>query len=255
YQEYWISPLHHSSFSSLHATESLDLLNKALLAGKQALQQAQYIVITWGTARIYTLKETGSIVGNCHKVPARYFERSMLQVETIVSAYSQLIKKLKTLNASLKLIFTISPIRHSHDGFVENQLSKSSLFVALHELKTQHLEISYFPSYEIIMDDLRDYRFYEADMIHPNNQAIEYIWEHFRETYFSASAIQLMQQIKSIQKASQHQVFHPKSLAHQKFIATQLSKIDHLISRYPFLDLSWERQHFLNELSSSSDRH
>lgn len=254
YEQRWFSYFHHSSFASRNATESLDRLNHALNLGKQKLKKSSYLVITWGSAWVYHLKGSGALVANCHKVPARYFERRLLSVEMIVSYYLKWIQKLERFNPELKLIFTVSPVRHTRDGFIENQWSKSTLLLALHQLQTQHPSISYFPSYEIMMDDLRDYRFYEPDLIHPNTQAIDYIWEHFQKTYFSEASIHFMQQIESLQKASQHQPFDWESEAHQQFIAIQLTKIEKLKAEYPFLDFTSEQRQLLQKPTSISDR-
>lgn len=228
HNERWHSFEVHSDLSNSDRQELLETLNKAITETHKQLKEATHIIITLGTSWIYKNIESNEVVANCHKVPQKQFEKQLLSVEIIQKSIQNTIEAVQTLNPNINFIFTISPVRHIKDGFVENQLSKSHLFAALNQvLKTEHskLNTEYFPSYEIMMDELRDYRFYGEDMLHPNQIAIDYIWKLFSENYISPESFLTMKEVDEIQKSLRHRSFNPESEQHQKFLAKLQQKI------------------------------
>lgn len=229
YNERWHSFEVHSDLSNADRQELLETLNKAVTETNKKIKEATHIIITFGTSWIYRNIESTEIAANCHKVPQKQFSKELLSVEVIQKSIQNTIDLIQTLNPNINFIFTISPVRHIKDGFVENQLSKSHLFTALHSaLNTEHLKLNteYFPSYEIMMDELRDYRFYKEDMLHPNQIAIDYIWKLFSENYISQESISTMQEVDEIQKSLRHRSFNPESEQHQKFLAKLQQKMN-----------------------------
>lgn len=229
YNERWHSYEVHSDLSNRDRQELLETLNKAISETYKHLKEATHIIITFGTSWIYRNIESNEIVANCHKVPQKQFSKELLPVDVIQKSIQNTIDCIVSLNPGINFIFTVSPVRHIKDGFAENQLSKSHLFAALHQvLKTHHSQLityNYFPSYEIMMDELRDYRFYAEDMLHPNQIAIDYIWKLFSENYISETSILTMQEVSEIQKSLLHRSFNPESEQHQKFLAKLQEKI------------------------------
>lgn len=239
FNDEWISWDHHSSFSGPDRNEVLDHINENLENSSEFLKKASRIFISLGTARVYRLRRTGNVVCNCHKVPAKEFTRELLEIDTITDAYSGLIESLLQFNPSLKIIFTVSPVRHWKDGAHGNQLSKSILHLAADRIISAHPEVcGYFPSYEILLDDLRDYRFYDKDLLHPSEQAIDYLWEKFTGCYFDRETIKIMAEIEDIVKASQHRFKDPQSAASKKFLLKQMQKLENLKIKMPYLN--WE---------------
>ncbi|MFN3941464.1 MAG: GSCFA domain-containing protein [Flavobacterium sp.] len=202
----------HSKNGHENLEEALNLANLKLQKAHDFLLNATHICITFGTAWVYELKESKDLVANCHKMPASLFEKKLLGVEEIQTSISKMMQLIHQINPKASIVFTISPVRHLKDGFVENQLSKSHLFAALHSINHQLTTINYFPSYEIMMDDLRDYRFYGADMIHPNPIAIDYIWEKFSEVYFSEITRYQMEIIGHWQKLKSHRTLNSSKI-------------------------------------------
>ncbi|MBE7442361.1 MAG: GSCFA domain-containing protein [Flavobacteriales bacterium] len=233
----WFSFDHHGSFSSFNQQECLTKINNEITCAYQHLQETKTIVITLGTAWVYENIENKKLVANCHKIPAKNFTKRLLSVEEIVHHFSALANKLNKIN----FLFTVSPVRHVSDGLHENNISKSVLHLAIHQLTSQHKNCSYFAAYEMIIDELRDYRFYKEDMIHPTPQAINYVWEKFVDTYFANETKNLILKIDKILSATQHKPFNFDSEAHQKFISDQLSLIDELTKNHPFLNLEKEK--------------
>ncbi|HLA55682.1 MAG TPA: GSCFA domain-containing protein, partial [Flavobacterium sp.] len=179
---------------------------------------------------VYTNIDSGEIVANCHKVPQKQFGKILLSVDSIRESLANVIALLKNNNPEINIIFTVSPVRHIKDGFAENQWSKSNLISAVHQALS--LNQTYFPSYEIMMDELRDYRFYAEDMLHPNQIAIDYIWERFSETHISTAALSVMEEIGNIQKALAHKPFSPDSAQHRDFLQKLQGRIAELQSRH-----------------------
>ena len=207
------------------------------------------VFITFGTALVFKETRTQRIVANCHKQPANAFTRAALSVQEIVEVYVDLLPQLFEQQPDLKLIFTVSPIRHWRSGVVENQQSKATLILAVHEiiatLKAQYpKQISYFPAYELMLDDLRDYRFYGADLQHPNSLAVQYIWEKFATAYLNSKTLEQLPEFEKLKKAVNHQIDTPLTPDQRAFVATQLKKIEALDKRFPHLNFSTERQHF-----------
>tara|TARA_R110002012_G_scaffold322109_1_gene555992 strand:+ start:15004 stop:15957 length:954 start_codon:yes stop_codon:yes gene_type:complete len=227
----------HSDLSSSSKEQLLLQLNQGLDKTLEQLKKATHIVITLGTAWVYETRLSNTIVANCHKVPQKEFSKKLLSVEAIEMSLTHTIALMNSVNDTLQFIFTVSPVRHLKDGFTENQLSKAHLMAALHKIiQAPPLGLrGLFPSYEIMMDELRDYRFYAEDMIHPNSIAIQYIWEKFNYVWISKAAQSTMLEIDSIQKGLQHKSFHPDSEAHQQFLKNLETKMQSLQKQLPFL--------------------
>ncbi|QKJ62710.1 GSCFA domain-containing protein [Flavobacterium sp. M31R6] len=230
YNERWHSFEVHSDLSHSDATELLENLNQILRETKKRLEEATHIIITYGTSWVYRSIEKDTIVANCHKVPQKQFAKELLSVEISTGSIKNTINLIQSLNPNCNFIFTVSPVRHLKDGFVENQRSKSHLITTIHNLQSE-----YFPSYEIMMDELRDYRFYADDMVHPSQVAIDYIWEQFKESTISETAYPTMDAVESIQKGLQHRPFNPQSENHKKFEVNLQSKIATLVAQYSFM--------------------
>lgn len=215
----------HSELSYPSAEESLHEINKQLKLTKNCLKESDYLFITFGTAWVYRLKENAEIVANCYKQPPENFDKELLDIQAIYLSYKKLIPELISLNPKLKIIFTLSPVRHLKDGFHENQLSKSTLLLAIEKILGEFTSCSYFPAYEILMDDLRDYRFYAEDLVHPNQTAINYIWQKFSIYYFTLESHQILEEIAKINASMDHRAFNPQSKEHQKFLKNLQDKI------------------------------
>lgn len=236
FNERWHCYEVHSELSDADAEVFLSKLNQILLDTQKQLQQATHIIITYGTSWVYRHIETNAIVANCHKVPQKQFSKELLSIDSIQKAIQNTVSLIATLNPKCNFIFTVSPVRHLKDGFVENQVSKAHLIAAIYATtNTKQQTLNYFPSYEIMMDELRDYRFYADDMIHPSPMAIDYIWERFAATQIAASAITTMELVQTIQKGLAHRPFNPNSESHQKFEANLKEKIATLEAQYSFM--------------------
>ena len=201
------------------------------------------MIITLGTAWVYRLRSTGKIVSNCHKLPEKMFDRQMLSVDEITAEWKSILLSLWEQNPELKILFTVSPIRHWKDGAHGNQLSKATLLLAVEQLQKDFPEqTAYFPAYEIMMDELRDYRFYADDMLHPSLQAVEYIWERFTETMLSRETQAILKEWKDIQKAINHKPFQPESEAYKHFISQTLLKMERINKKFPSFDSTKEME-------------
>ena len=232
---------HHGRFSSPSETECLENINGRLFSSAEIIRKARRMIITLGTAWVYRLRSTGKIVSNCHKLPEKMFDRQMLSVDEITTEWKSLLLSLWEQNPELKILFTVSPIRHWKDGAHGNQLSKATLLLAVEQLQKDFPEqTAYFPAYEIMMDELRDYRFYADDMLHPSLQAVEYIWERFTETMLSRETQAILKEWKDIQKAINHKPFQPKSEAYKHFISQTLLKMERLNEKFPYFDMTNE---------------
>lgn len=237
----WFSWDHHGSFSGTDADAALDRMNTAAREGADALAAADYAVITFGTAWLYELASTGGTVANCHKQPSRLFVRRRLTVGEITETYSSVIEGLLKDKA---VIFTISPVRHLKDGFEANSLSKAILRTAIGELADRFDNVFYFPAFEIVTDDLRDYRFYDGDMVHPTPQAVDYIWEKFTLWCMDAGTRSLLQRIEAVARAMEHRSIHPGSAADNAFRAAMLANVVALKNELPHIDFSPEEKRF-----------
>jgi hypothetical protein len=218
----------HSDFSALNKNDLSQQIEQVVLNTHQFLKTARRVVLTYGTAWTYVAKTTGAVVANCHKVPSNEFTKSLLSVQEIQDSFNQFHNALRDLNPDARVILTVSPVRHIKDTLELNAVSKSILRVACHEISENHDNVDYFPSFEIMMDDLRDYRFYGSDMIHPSADAEQYIWKKFIESYIDKEATSFMNEFEKVLKALDHRPFHPESAAHQRFLIDTLSKLEKL---------------------------
>lgn len=223
----------HSELSNSDKDAFLESLNDLINSTNKQLNDSTHIIITLGTSWVYRNIETNEIVANCHKVPQKQFTKELLSIETIVQSLESILFHVSILNPNCNFIFTVSPVRHIKDGFVENTLSKAHLIAGIHNLKLETRNSQYFPAYEIMMDELRDYRFYTEDMLHPNQTAIDYIWIKFFENYISESEFGLMNQICEIQRALKHRPFNPNTANHQNFLASIDTKILKIQEKLP----------------------
>lgn len=234
HNEMWHCFNAHSELSHLRKEALLENLNESLDKVRSQIYNSTHVIITYGTAWAYRAITTGKMVANCHKVPQSRFTKELLAVETIQSGMADTITMIRKANPKCAIIFTVSPVRHIKDGFVENQRSKAHLITAIHRVLDEHkMQAAYFPSYEIMMDELRDYRFYSDDMLHPNTTAIEYIWKRFVETHLSATTHTVMEEVGHIRKALQHKSFHPDSESHKRFLEKLQSQIQQLREKFP----------------------
>jgi len=215
YNEQYFNFEQHTSLNSNSKNEHLKKLNDIVITTHQYLKTTDYLFITFGTAFVYEHIENKKIVANCHKIPNTQFEKKRLSTKQILDAFSNIINGVNAFNPNCKIIFTVSPVRHWKDGVIENQRSKATLHLAIDYLQHQFSQASYFPSYEIVMDDLRDYRFFEKDMLHPNEQAIEYIWQKFSSCYFDEETNKLNQTIEALLNQFNHKPFNKNSEAHK----------------------------------------
>ena len=224
----------HSDLRSGSSEKLLHLLNQRLKETKTNLEESSHIIITLGTAWVYEDNSSGKTVANCHKVPQKQFTKKLLSVAEIEASLQNITSLIQNVNPKAQIIFTISPVRHLKDGFVENQQSKAHLFTGLHQAMNGR-GVSYFPSYEIMMDELRDYRFYGKDMVHPNLLAVDYIWERFKSVWISSKSYSVMDEVDAVQKGLRHRPFNPDSEGHQKFKTSLRAKITYLQERFPFM--------------------
>lgn len=225
----------HSSLSSVNKGDLLGNLNAALVTTKEQLEEATHVIITLGTSWVYRFIETDAIVANCHKIPQKKFLKELLSVDEVSEILEGITILIKSINSSVNIIFTVSPVRHLKDGFVENTQSKSHLIAGIHNVVNHRNGVHYFPSYEIMIDELRDYRFYNEDMIHPNKTAVNYIWNKFSSTWFNEESQKIMQEIETIQKGISHRPFNENSEQHQKFLKNLDLKINKIKSKLPFI--------------------
>lgn len=237
----WHSYDHHGSFSHTSADETLAGINAAFRDGAEALRRADYVMLTFGTAWIYRLAADGRIVANCHKVPAAAFVRERLRPEAIVAEYDAL---LRGPLAGKQVLLTVSPVRHVKDGLVENSLSKAVLRCAAADLAERWPNVWYFPAYELLNDDLRDYRFYAPDMTHPSQQAIDYVWERFVHFAMDDGTAALLPRLERLRTALGHRTLHAGSEGEAVFRRRSLELIDDLQRALPQIDFSAERRHF-----------
>lgn len=245
YNGNWLSFYHYSDFTSDDKLQVLDRINRKTIEASGFLKKAGFLFITFGTARVYKLRESDLIVSNCHKIPAGRFIPQLLTPDEIVSLWNAELDKLNSLFPGLKIIFTISPVRHWKDGAHGNQVSKSILFIAVEELLKHKVSPQYFPAYELVMDDLRDYRFYDEDMLHPSAQAINYIWDAFADCYLDNKTLNIWKEVSKLTRAFNHH-FNTGSAAGKKdFAVRMLRLISELKVKLPAIDFSKEEDYFL----------
>jgi len=250
YEDTYISFDHHTDFSSGDSEEILNKINSKSEVALKFLSSASFLFVTFGTARVFRWIESGKIVSNCHKIPAAKFTHELLSPDDITSLWNSELDKLKSLFPELKVVFTISPVRHWKDGAHSNQVSKSILFLAVEKLLEHTSKPAYFPAYELVMDDLRDYRFYDNDMIHLSGQAVDYIWESFCNCYFEKATTGLWNEVSAISKAVSHRIRTDKVEQIRKFAENILSRIDLITKKNSFISLEKEREYFLGLLEN-----
>ncbi|MDT8413500.1 MAG: GSCFA domain-containing protein [Vicingaceae bacterium] len=246
FNDKWLSLQHHGSYSNTNKTECLQAINQSISSSNKQLKKANYLFITFGSAWVYEHEKYG-LVANCHKIPAKHFTKRLLKVEEIVAAYTSLIKNVKSSDADINIVFTVSPVRHAKDGLWENNLSKAVLHLSIKELTENFDNCSYFPAYEIVMDELRDYRFFNDDLVHPTDLAVNYVWEKFSSTYLDDETLKILYKIEKIQQAAAHRPFDFYSEKHQSFIQKQLVIIQELEEQYQHLSFDEEKRLLKNK--------
>lgn len=235
--ELWNSWEHHTRFSDVDMDICLHRINASQQQAHQFLKTADWVFITLGSAFVYEL-ENRVVVANCHKVPTDKFNKKLLNVEEVLAVLDNVIHRIFMLNPTVKIMFTVSPVRHLRDGFVENNRSKAVLIQAVHHLVNKFNKLFYFPAYELVIDDLRDYRFYAEDLVHPNYAATNYVWDKLVDCCIDENTIQLMKQLNEINAAVNHKSFNPTTEAHKKFIDTTINKINTIKKLHPHIDFS-----------------
>ncbi len=246
----WHSFAHHGRFSHPNKAIALKGMEKEFETGRKFLEKTDRMVITLGSAWVYEEKSSGQIVANCHKFPSDHFRKRLLTVEEVVKSLNEPLRQLRDQSPNLEVILSISPVRHIRDGIIENQQSKSTLILAIMQLSEQLDFVHYFPSYEIVLDELRDYRFYEEDMAHPSKLAIDYIWSCFSRAFFEEQTQHLVKKIGQIIQASNHKPFYPETKEHQQFLQQQLEKIRQLEKVYRVLNFEKEIAIFKKNLNN-----
>ena len=252
----WNSWHHHSRFSHVNQSSCLEQINESQKNAHKFLQSASWLVITLGSAFTYELSESahksnlakGDAVANCHRAPASWFAKRLMTVEAIVEKLESSFDALMKFNPSLKIMITISPVRHIRDGVVENNRSKARLIEAVNQLQEKIPSLYYFPAYELVIDILRDYRFFDIDMVHPNYAATEYVMERFTESCIDPAILSLSQEVKKIVIASRHRPMQPDTNLHKNFLEQQMEKAQELMRLYPFINLREELQSFQKQL-------
>jgi hypothetical protein len=231
----WQSFAAHSHLNSPSKIQLLERLNSAVQTTRKQLCDTSHIVLTFGTAWVYKHIQSQVVVSNCHKQPQKEFEKFILSIDQLTAAIESIISIIKSMNKEATIIFSISPVRHLKDGFVENTHSKSQLIASLHPIVVKSEKTHYFPSYELLMDELRDYRFYKDDMLHPSQLAIDYVWDKFKATWIEAAADPIMKAVNHLQKGMEHKPFNADSKAHKVFLDTLRVEAETLMSRFPFM--------------------
>lgn len=255
HENLWHSFYHHGRFSSPGTEETLKKINERIVSSSEFLKKTDFLFITFGTAWIYKYKKSGKIVSNCHKIPGNEFHRTRLTVDEIVKRYGILLSQLRQLNPEMNIVFTVSPIRHWKDGAVENQRSKATLILAVDQIikNQEQTNCSYFPSYEIVMDELRDYRFYSGDMIHLSEVAVNYIWEKFENKLLDEESKKVALQVQKVNDAVNHKPFNKVTTENLKFLNQTLKKIEILSRNYPYLNLTAIWKNVVERINSIED--
>ena len=240
----WYSFEAHSSVRGETQQELLHMLNHSIDLWNEKLKTAHWLTITFGSAFAYKHVEQAKVVANCHKLPQSIFEKTLLKTNDIVNDFNDVINKLQQFNPTLKIILTVSPVKHLRDGVVENSVSKAILIQSTHQLINNFMNCVYFPAYELVNDDLRDYRFYESDMAHPNKQAIDYVWKRFTEVYFNEKTNAINDKVTQIHQAYHHRLFNETTSSSVKFKHKFYQQCTNLQAEYPYLDLVKELHYF-----------
>jgi GSCFA family len=244
HHELWQSWKHHGQFSGTMQQTVLNKINQSQQAAHSFLKQADWLIITLGSAFTYILKDQNKPVANCHRAPANWFTKKLLPVEEMLAVLDEALHRLFDFNPRLQIIFTISPVRHIRDGVIENNRSKARLIEVAHQLVNKFNRTYYFPAYELVIDVLRDYRFYDKDLVHPNYMATNYVIDRFMEHYMQPESRLLAEEIRKLQISRKHRSLHPDTDLHRKFMQEQYAKTLELAGKYPFLDFTPELEHF-----------
>ena len=244
FNELWQSWNHHSIFSETDQQQTIQKMNESQQAAHAFLKQANWLIITLGSAFSYHLKEKNKPVANCHRAPGDWFTKKLLTTEEMLASLDEAIHRIMDFNPSVQILFTISPVRHIRDGVIENNRSKARLIEVVHLLVSKFNRTYYFPAYELVIDVLRDYRFYDKDLVHPNYMATNYVLENFMEYYVQPEARMLAEEIRKLQVSLKHRALHPDTNAHRRFLREQYVKTLELSGKYPFLDFKNELEHF-----------
>lgn len=242
--ELWNSWDHHTRFSDINKESALAGINKSQTDAATYIKDADWVIITLGSSFQYYLKETGKPVANNHRAPAQWFEKRLLPIATITEALTTTLSKLFDASPTANVLFTISPVRHIRDGVTENNRSKARLIEAVHTLCERDDRVFYFPAYELLIDVLRDYRYYDIDLVHPNYPATSHVWERFTHSCISPATHGLMQQVHEIMTARAHRPRFPQTEAHKKFKRGYADNVAELMAKYPYLDLEAELKYF-----------
>lgn len=242
--DHWVSLDHHGKFNNRDKSEALDNINKGLKQGREQLLNSDVVFITLGSAWVYEHLEQDRVVANCHKIPNKEFNKRLLTQQEVHLILRHIPELFRAKKLKAKIVFTVSPVRHWKDGATQNQRSKAQLLSAVHSVVDEFDNCHYFPAYEYMMDDLRDYRFYATDMLHPSPQAIEYVWQKFQTSFFSDETRIICKEISAVIQAASHRPLDPESNSFQRFLKKQLEIIDQLEKSYPHLSLSEERKAF-----------
>lgn len=243
YGSKYISLSHYTAFASEDSDALIKRLNEVNSSGYDFLRNSSFLFVTFGTAWLFSLSENNQPVANCHKLPSGLFSRRQAGVNEIIELWTETLDMLQKINPDLKVVFTISPVRHLNDGAHGNQLSKARLLLAVEELLQHPVVEAYFPAYEIFMDDLRDYRFYSSDLIHPSDTGIEYVWEQFTRTFFTAETLSLWREAEKINRAMQHRLTADNQES-RLFAGSMLSKIETIRKSAPYIDMDNETAYF-----------
>ncbi|MEP6795363.1 MAG: GSCFA domain-containing protein, partial [Saprospiraceae bacterium] len=235
---------HHGSYSGKDKVAVLDAINTSIEKSHQHLTKSKFVFISFGSAKVYQFKKTGAIAGNCHKIPQDAFESFRITLNECESALEKISRSIKQLSTSAHIIWTVSPVRHLRDGIEENLLSKSMLLLAIDQHLKNQKHDGYFPAYEIMMDQLRDYRFYARDLVHPSSLAIDIIWDIFAGTHLESHDKETHEQIEKIHRALEHRFIQDDREAIKSFAEKQLKNIEHISSLYPDMNWKEERQYF-----------
>ncbi len=242
--ELWQSWQHHSRYSGISKSDVLHNINASQQRAHGFLKDAGWLIITLGTSFSYRLTDNGKHVANCHRAPAGWFDKHLMAIEETVTALDTMLYRLFQFNPSINIIFTVSPVRHIRDGIVDNNRSKARLLESVHHLVNKFSRLYYFPSYELVIDVLRDYRFYDIDLVHPNYQATSFVIEQFMQHFINEESVSLSKEIEKLMIARKHKPFQPDTDAHKNFLKLHAERTRTLMSSYPFLSLQEELDFF-----------
>ncbi|MFC4261680.1 GSCFA domain-containing protein [Ferruginibacter yonginensis] len=249
YNELWASKKHHTKFSHPDKTVALQQINISQQTAIDYIKKADWLLLTLGSAFVYEFvnvtvtHQYDNVAANCHKIPTNQFNKRLTSAEELTALLNKMIDDVIAINPSIKIIFTVSPVRHLREGFIENNRSKAVLIQTVHNL-VDDITVFYFPAYELVIDDLRDYRFFAEDLAHPNYAATNYVWEKFLPAVIDDATVEVMRQVNEINAALLHKPFNPTSTAHQKFLNAYLQKTLQLQAQYPYLNLKEAIQYF-----------